>query len=340
MDPNLIPLIESAIELTDTFPGGAFPMKSQVTLLTGGSLRFFARLEDGERSIVALFQPGGGEEFENYLEVGNFLRENNIGVPEFYISDNRKGILLMEDLGPDSLESMLEKAGPDEELSFYREGIDILFELQTSVTSAMQESGHPRIATFDRDVLLGETEYFAVEFINGYCDMTPPPGWREECELLADRLASLPPVFMHRDFQSRNIVLKDGRFRLIDFQSAHKGPGLYDTVSFLKDPYHPILPGTRRTLLMELYYRLDEAGVEVSPGFEMYYDDFLHAGIQRNMQALAAFVRLGTKMGKKHFLDSIPNGLNLLEEGLDECGEFPATKAVVGRARAILREQG
>ncbi len=348
MDPNLAPLVETALEMSNTFPGGALSRDSSVSLLAGGSQRCFFRLDDGIRSLIALIQPGGGEEFMRYVDVGRFLFDNQIAVPEFYASDNRNGILLMEDLGTVDLETALKRADQEAELSFYRDGIDILFDMQTSVTSALLRSGlagpgqtdGPGGAkwVFDRDVLMGETKYFEDEFIRGFCDISTPTGFDEERSLLADRIAEMTMGFMHRDFQSRNIMVKDGRFRIIDFQSAHYGPGLYDTASFLKDPYHPVLPGTRRTLLMELYYRLDEAGVPVPPGFEQYYGEFLLAGIQRNMQALAAFVKLGFRMEKPGFIEAIPAGLDCLEEGIDEYGGFDAVREVVKTARRRLKD--
>jgi len=87
---------------------------------------------------------------------------------------------------------------------------------------------------------------------------------------------------------------------------------------------------------MELFYRLKEAGKATEPGFEEYYGTFLTAGIQRNMQALAAYARLGIGKGNTRFLESIPPGLDLLEEGVDESGPFPAIKTIIREARKSL----
>ncbi len=326
-----------AVALTGSMPGGPLSPSSRVTVLEGGgSDRFFLRIQDDARSAVALVQPGAPEEFGAYIRIGRFLLAGGIAVPEFYAADDRAGILVMEDLGDVDLDTALRGAGPGEELSFYREGMQILFRLQTAVTSAMETIEAPALKVFGEETFLGETGYFAGEFVARFCPGGIPEGWERERRLLARRLATQTAVFMHRDFQSRNIFVKDGRLRVIDFQSAHRGPGLYDTASFLKDPYHPLSPGTRRTLLMELFYRLKEAGKATEPGFEEYYGTFLTAGIQRNMQALAAYARLGIGKGKTRFLESIPPGLDLLEEGVDESGPFPAIKTIIREARKSL----
>lgn len=338
MDESAREALDYALTLTGSLPGGKFGSSARADILAGGgSSRFFARLEDGNRRVVVMIDRSG-DEFDSYLSVGNFLRENEIAVPDFYAADPSMGVLLMEDLGPLHLDEVLEKAGPEEELSFYRECTEMLLVLQTSVTAEMKRRGFLESRIFDEETLLSETDYFAREYTQRFCNVELPPQWEDERRKLAHRLSSLPPQFMHRDFQSRNIIVKDGRLRIIDFQTAHRGPGLYDTASLLKDPYHPILPGTRRTLLMELYYRLRDSGTAVAESFEEYYEDFIVAGIQRNLQALAAYSRLGLEMGKREFLDSIPAGLDLVEEGVDESGNFPGIKKILEDIRAEMKD--
>ncbi|HER43587.1 MAG TPA: aminoglycoside phosphotransferase, partial [Candidatus Eisenbacteria bacterium] len=146
------------------------------------------------------------------------------------------------------------------------------------------------------------------------------------------------PVFMHRDFQSRNILVREGKLRLIDFQTAHRGTGLYDAASLLRDPYHP-LPSERSHLLAgELHGRLRDEGALPGIGPDEFREGFVLAGIQRDLQALAAFVKLGTVKGKKEFLDSIPAGLDLLEAGIDESGRFPSMKRMVAAVRERLEK--
>ena len=314
LDPEITALAIGAIEKPwERMPGGGFSDKALISEITkGGSDRHFLRIEEEGLTAVILVQPGGGPEFERYVHVGDFLRENGIAVPNFYSVDE-SGVVIMEDLGEIHLVDALEGADLQAELSFYRDCIDIM--------------------------LLGETDYFAREFVTGYAGIKIPDGWEGERRLLASELASQELVFMHRDFQSRNIMVKDGDLRILDFQTAHRGPGMYDLASLLKDPYHPVEPGTRKTLLMELYYRLIGDGSEPEGGFEGFNERFLLAGIQRNMQALAAFAFLGMKKRKNEFLRYILPGIGLLEEGLTESGRFPVTSSLVARIRDRIIER-
>ncbi len=334
MDPVILTFAKEAIELTADMPGGGLASNSLILeIAREGSERYFLRISDDRQSVVAMIQASGGKEFSSYIRIGDFLRINGIRVPDFYGTDLNRGILVMEDLGPVHLEDALTGCSAEEELSFYRGCMDILFRFQTTVSREMEKNSLLDNIVFAEETLLVETEYFEKEFIGRFCPAGPPVEWNAERQKLAKLLSAETPVFMHRDFQSRNIMVKAGELRLIDFQAAHRGPGLYDTASLLKDPYHRITPGTRKTLLMELYYRLREAGSIDAESFDEYYEAFLIAGIQRNLQALAAFAFLGYVKRKSKFLDSIPDGLDLLEEGIDESGGFPAIRSIIHQAR-------
>ncbi len=339
-DPDVLALALRALEGDwERMPGGGFSDKATVSVITGGgSDRHFLRVEEEGLSAVVLVHPGGGPEFDRYIQVGDFLRENGVPVPRFY-SICKDGAVVMEDLGDMHLVDALEAADPQAELAFYRDCIGILYRLQSSVTAVEKETDTLAGMVFSEEILLGETDYFAREFITNFVGAEIPKGWDEERKTLAAELASHPAVFMHRDFQSRNIMVKDGTLRIVDFQTAHRGPGMYDVASLLKDPYHPVESGTRKTLLMELYYRFTGNNPEPEGGFEAFNDRFVLAGIQRNMQALAAFSFLGLEKGKKEFLEFIRPGIGLLEEGLTESGRFPVTSGLVARIRDKIIER-
>jgi len=338
-DRDLKTIRESAIALAGRADLRGFDPSAPLILIEeGGSDRLFLRLGSGERTAVVLCRPGGGREIESYVDIGRFLYRNGIGVPEIYAHDTGRGIILMEDLGEAHLERVLESATAGEAEDLYRRALDILVELETAVTDAMNREGLLEDRRFDAAVLLGETDYFIREFIEGFCPVPIPGAWERERRFLAETLAREGAVFMHRDFQSRNIMIKNGRLRIIDFQTAHRGPGLYDAASLLKDAYHPIPAAARRRLLEEFHAKLRERGARRNERFNVFFETFTYAGIQRNLQALAAFAKLGLRKGKRKFLDSIPPGLDLLEEGVHDSGRFPGLEAMIGAIRPRMND--
>ncbi len=330
-------IARAAIPLSADMPGGGFgPSAVATPIRTGGSDRAFFRISEGGRSAVLLVDRS--PEFERYISIGEFLRESGIGVPEFYGSDERSRMVLMEDLGSVHLEDALRDADEERELSLYRSAIGLLARLQTDVTARMIETQLLEDRPFDRETLIGETDYFRAQFIEGYCPVTLDEGWERERNAIADFLSRRRPVFMHRDYQSRNLLLKGDEIRLVDFQTAHRGPGLYDAASLLRDPYHPLSAKTARGLAGELFDLLREEEALDDTSRDEFLEGLVLAGIQRDLQALAAFVKLGTVKGKSGFLESIPAGLDLLETGIDESGRFPAMKRMVAAIREKLEK--
>jgi aminoglycoside/choline kinase family phosphotransferase len=192
---------------------------------------------------------------------------------------------------------------------------------------------------FDKNRFLEETDYFEREFLARFQPGEIPKKWKGEKEKLADTLSSQPRVFMHRDFQSRNIIINKNKPRIIDFQTAHLGPGIYDTVSLLKDPYVSLSNTTRESLLEYFYNKLKERSEHNTMSYEEFKRLYATAGIQRNLQALAAFAKLGYRDGKKVFLKSIPAGLQLLEEGAEMSKSYPAIKDMATRLRIIIKDK-
>jgi aminoglycoside/choline kinase family phosphotransferase len=163
----------------------------------------------------------------------------------------------------------------------------------------------------------------------------PGTGVREELAALAGRAARVRPrLFMHRDFQSRNIVLGPGdRPRFIDFQSGRIGPAAYDLASLLEDPYVAMPDGLKEELFTLYLDTLAGICDIEKPRFRREYP-LLAA--QRLMQALGAFARL-SRLGKEGFAAHIPAALAGLARALAACGAFPA---LAGLVEEIIQSQG
>lgn len=330
-------IVPKAVALSAGMPEGGFSADAAALPITGGgSDRNFFRISEGGKSAVLLVDESA--EFASYISIGRFLRDCCVGVPEFYGVDETEQAVLMEDLGSIHLEEALRGANAEEELSLYRMALGLLATLQSVATGRMLEAGLLVDRRFDKEALIGETDYFRDQFIEHYCPLPLGEGWERERTFLAEFLSRQRPVFMHRDFQSRNILVREGELRLVDFQTAHRGPGLYDTASLLRDPYHPLPCGRADMLVGELYGRLRDEGALPAGGLDEFREGFVLAGIQRNLQALAAFVKLGKVKDKKEFLESIPAGLDLLETGIDESGRFPSMKRMVIAIRDKLEK--
>ena len=129
----------------------------------------------------------------------------------------------------------------------------------------------------------------------------------DELSALADRLSGSGRCLVHRDLQSRNVMVREGEPFLIDFQGMRFGSPFYDLASLLCDPYVEFEEGEREELL-EFYHRMMAEG----PDLADFRNSFWEASAQRLMQALGAYGFLGLRKGLKDFLEPIPAALHNL----------------------------
>ena len=120
-----------------------------------------------------------------------------------------------------------------------------------------------------------------------------------ECVALSEAAAAAPAdFFLHRDCQCRNLMVREGRVRFIDFQGGRLGPLAYDLASLLLDPY-AALPATLQGHLATVY--LDELNREIPYDPEQFRREYLLLALQRNLQILGAFAFLSQVRGKPFF---------------------------------------
>ena len=180
-------------------------------------------------------------------------------------------------------------------------------------------------------MLRWETDYFRERFLVGHCHLAPETvaGLDEEFETLATAVARQPLVLLHRDFQSQNILLRNGQVGLVDFQGLRLGPLTYDVMSLLCDPYVELSPDLQTDLLVRFCRGALSLGVvqELQLTVKSLRAMAIAAGLQRVMQALGAYGFLGHVKGKTVFLAHIPRALVNLRRLLDELAQLQATGA-------------
>ncbi|MDQ7822836.1 MAG: phosphotransferase [Candidatus Eremiobacteraeota bacterium] len=320
-------------EMTGRFlPGSGAP---GVTALTkGGSDRDFFRLSRGGETAV-LCVTTNREELDYYLALGSFFFGEGIPVPRFFCWSLERGFVLMEDCGSLSVHEKVHGDPGEEELfSLYRSVLSELVKLQSLDSGRCEHLGR---RPFDYDTLRWETGYFREHFLGTLMKDPESTGsaLEETFHRMACEVALLPRVPMHRDFQSQNILVRQGSPFFIDFQGSRTGSPFYDVASLLLDPYVE-LPEHLHDRLLEEYFRM--VSLEgFSPGsYGRFRDNYLLTAHQRLMQALGAYGNLGINKGKRQFLSHVPAALRLLERVVTRSGRHPELIAVVRRSMERL----
>ncbi len=145
--------------------------------------------------------------------------------------------------------------------------------------------------------------------------------------------------FLHRDFQSRNLMVHQNRLWVIDFQGARLGPLQYDLAALLLDPYVNLPFATQEILLTE-YLGLLQEHLPLDPVvWRQRYD---YVALCRNLQILGAYGFLSHQKGKTFFQQFIPVACRSLEHRL-EClpeSDFRGLRRVVAQAAKMVRASG
>ena len=298
-----------------------FDQATRLEWITGhAGERRFARLVQGDRRAVLMRTPPDDPDHERFLAVAAFLYDRGLGAPAILAHDHSERTVLLEDLGKDTLQTVV-AAAPDRAADLYDRVLDRLADLQTFGADARALCPQAWDRSFDEAHLRWETDYFRERFLVGHLGFS------------ADDLAYLTPEFdalaaacfaqlrtlVHRDFQSQNILIKDGMVRLVDFQGMRWGPVAYDVVSVLLDPYVDLAPALVGRLLAGFPERLAARG-----GFVISADQWqamaVAAALQRLMQALGAYGFLGHVKGRREYLDFIPVAVQRLRAQVDRIG--------------------
>jgi aminoglycoside/choline kinase family phosphotransferase len=289
----------------------------------GGSDRKFYRIRCSENQTLILVKYNlERDENRHYVEIAKFLDLHGIRVPKIYFHDASEGLIWIEDLGEQDLygyrgETWLVRR------AFYESVLDEVIKLHTLPESVCVEMKEHLPAEFNAALYRWEQRYFFNNCLGRYFkvneskrkELAALPSLRE----IAKRLASLPRVLVHRDFQSQNIIIQNGQAKLIDFQGMRPGLPEYDLASLLFDPYVELSAAERSELIR--YYRQKHS--ETGRIIDGQFDDTLQlCAMQRLMQALGAYGFLGLVRGHEHFLQYIPGAMRSLREIVEKSDDL------------------
>lgn len=321
MNPVLLMWIsKSCLELFGEAPLGIQEIPQD------GSQRRFHRVQLSGGSIIVIENPGQFAENDAYWEIGKHLRRCGVPVPELYRYNREKGWIITQDLGTQNLMDAVGRTSDKEaKISLYGRVMEILLGLQIRAREGFPFQWCCQSPLYDKELMVErESGYFLEAFLKGYCRWEGDELLlRREFEELASKAETLalPKFLIHRDFQSRNLLVDArGRIGVVDFQGARMGPLQYDVASLVLDPYVD-LPMSFREELVELY--LDNMRQRCKVSHEEFLEGYPLIALHRSLQVLGAFAFLGGVKGKVFFLGWIPRALGHLRYILNRNPQWP-----------------
>ena len=279
-----------------------------IELPSSGSNRHYFRLKDGERSLLGAI---GTNLKENnaFLYIDEHFHHKGLNVPKVVaVSDDRMAYL-QEDLGDVSLFSSIEKGRKtrvfsEEAKQLITKTIRLLPEVQFSGADGMDFSHCFPASEFNSRSILWDLNYFKYCFLKA-------TGLEFDEDLLENDFHTMTEVllrsssatFMYRDFQSRNVMIKDGEPWFIDFQGGRKGPFYYDVASFLWQA-KANFPDSLRAEMIDQYIDALRKFKPVDPHY--FKAQLRHFVLFRTLQVLGAYGFRGYFEKKPHFMQSVP----------------------------------
>ncbi|MCU0370253.1 MAG: phosphotransferase [Bacteroidales bacterium] len=297
---------------------GYYPETIRAIPPSGSDRRYF-HMEYKNKSAVGAWNPVK-EENTAFLHFTKHFYENGCPVAAIYASDTEHDVYLVEDLGNTTLFSLLEAkdAGvlsPTELERYYRESLKHLVRFQVVAGKTLDYNICYPYAAFDNRSMKWDLNYFKYYFLKLHVPFHEGR-LENDFETLVGLLNQADHgFFMYRDFQSRNIMIKDGSLYFIDYQGGRRGPLQYDVASLLFQ-VKAELPYNLREKLLDYYISELSSIIPVDRGaFKKYYYGFV---LIRLLQVLGAYGFRGLIEKKPHFLASIPFALKNLRWWLDQ----------------------
>lgn len=300
-----------------------------------GSDRVFFRMKwPGQRSVILVHYDAKRLENAYYADLGLFLRSVGVRAPSIFGHDPDGHQIVMEDLGDTDLWALRQLPWESRQ-PLYQETLVLVHRLHSLAEKDFPTGRIKLMDGFGPDLYRWERDYFREHFVSRFCGIELEAAFagelEEELSALSDRLYHGFNCLVHRDLQSQNVMIHDGKPFLIDFQGMRAGSPFYDLGSLLCDPYVGFSDFERDELLF-FYYDLSKRDFDRIA----FRTCFWEASAQRLMQALGAYGFLGITKGLQPFLDHIPAGLRNLSLAASRVLTLPYLRELCEMCRHVI----
>jgi N-acetylmuramate 1-kinase len=285
-------------------------------------------LGDSPTIVLSLYATPFTFETLSFVNVARLLAQMPVPIPEVIGHAEDLGVLALQDLGDVTLQAHLGAATPSEHAALYRQAVALIATLQRRGSDLESTEYLPYGIAFDVEKLSWELEFFVKHFIEAYRGVVISPTGRDElraaCGEVVEILAAEPRVLCHRDYHSRNLMLREDKLYIIDFQDARMGPDTYDLVSLLRDSYVDLPEQTVDELMA--YFLALKGQTGTAREFRRRFDVM---ALQRNLKALGTFGYQTTARRNPVYIQYIPRTLRYVRDNLENLPQF-------GRLRELL----
>lgn len=286
--------------------------------------RYYRVVMDNQSWVLMRWEPFDPNNYP-FLSVLNHFAKNGVHVPEVVSMSPEEGLMLLEDLGDLTLERKFwENQNQEASIEFYQMAVDEIVKIHHPAT--LDKSNCTAFGMkFDTEKFLWEMNYGKDNLISGVLKF--PFGEKLNKEIsdifldICTRLDKEPKRIAHRDYHSRNLMLKLDQMKVIDFQDARLGPIQYDLVSLMRDSYVDMKDSMATTLIA---YYLDRSKEYLPKDFSREHFDKIYElqSIQRCFKACGSFASFYHLRQDRRYLKYLPGTLRRVMKAINEFPEY------------------
>ena len=291
--------------ITQTLSEQGLQLRHIVPLAEHADTRRYLRLHTNRESIICL-QTTGTHDLPTFIEATLCLSQQSLPTPSIIAHNTSIGIVLLTDLGDDTLLKTLRKQ-PQKKIYFYEKALHLLQDLQKATYPKAKAHYDEKYARANTQLC---QEWFCEKLTESPFTPEESTLWQESLDTILADWDTMPTALCHRDFHADNIMVAAQEntlaLHILDYQDLSTGPYLYDLVSLSTDHYLPLDQGVINYLLSKAHPEQD-----IPLATQKHWHRCL--AIQRHLKNLGVFARLALKSGKKQYLLHLPRMLHHMQ---------------------------
>jgi aminoglycoside/choline kinase family phosphotransferase len=297
--------------------------QSVTPMPVSGSDRRYYRLQADKISAIGTYNSNVAEN-NSYFYFTELFRKHEINVPEVYKVGRERRYYLQQDLGSTSLfDLLMEEGHTDKVKDYFHKAVEQLVRVQWLAGRECNYNQCFSSKQFDEKAIMADLLYFKYYFADLQKIPYDKNALMDEMESLSRDLGRIQPqALMYRDFQSRNIMIYEGKVFFIDYQGAMQGPPAYDLASLLWQAKAKLPDAWKEDMLNKYVTAMEE--LKISRVEEIYFRrGYFQFVLLRMLQVLGAYGFRGLLENKPHFRTSIGPALKNLNVFLHEHTQIP-----------------
>jgi N-acetylmuramate 1-kinase len=302
------------------------------------SFRRYFRIDQpasAQGSLIIMDAPPDKENCHPFVKVAQMMQAAGLHVPRILNWDEAQGFLLLTDLGPHTLMSVLNPRDASANLPRYQQALDALLRWQLA-------SQPDVLPAYDAALLQRELALFSDWYLGQHRGVALDDAQRhmlaDTCQLIVKRNLSMPSVFVHRDFMPRNLIVASEHateIGVLDFQDAVYGPITYDIASLMRDAFHSWEEDFVLDVTIRYWEKARRAGLPVGEDFGEFYRHVDWMSLQRHLKVAGIFARLTLRDGKPAYLADTPRFISYIRATASRYRELTPLLRLIDRVEGL-----